>query len=357
MTSPPRNLRALFALSEQQRKRLDSALETSSPAYQQDLETAIATLEDCRKLAAEVSIFSDNEDIDDVSSADLPYFLIEYHLADLLLRNNVRDRAEVLRGDRACYERFLNRAQSYGLLSSGDRKLYERYTQAPDSFSTAAATDPASRRDAKIARFRDEKSLNQKLEYLQQNSQALRNDDAALRDLHLTNLQLSIARALSSLDSIARELDILSNVPEPSVDGHSTASQDDRRMNGSSQNEYSDRLDRPISELMSSRMGGPILNKDGRPLQPFTLLDSRDRLRQGVFRPGHSLPTMTIDEYLEEERRRGGIIEGGGEESGRQPEPDEDNLDTADQDTLKAREWDEFVESNPKGSGNTMNRG
>jgi hypothetical protein len=41
-------------------------------------------------------------------------------------------------------------------------------------------------------------------------------------------------------------------------------------------------------------------------LRPFTLLDSRDRLRKGVFGPGHNLPTMTIDEYLEEERRRGG---------------------------------------------------
>jgi hypothetical protein len=57
---------------------------------------------------------------------------------------------------------------------------------------------------------------------------------------------------------------------------------------------------------------------------------------------------MTIDEYLEEERARGGIIEGGGEASGIPPEPDEDNYEKADQETMKAREWDEFVESNPK---------
>lgn len=57
---------------------------------------------------------------------------------------------------------------------------------------------------------------------------------------------------------------------------------------------------------------------------------------------------MTIDEYLEEERARGGIIEGGGEASGRSPEPDEDNYEKGDAETMKAREWDEFVESNPK---------
>jgi immunoglobulin-binding protein 1 len=80
-------------------------------------------------------------------------------------------------------------------------------------------------------------------------------------------------------------------------------------------------------------------------------------LRDGVFRPDHSLPTMTIDEYLAEEKRRGGIIDGGGEQSGIQPEVDEDNLVEADAATMKAREWDEFKEENPKGSGNTLNRG
>lgn len=66
---------------------------------------------------------------------------------------------------------------------------------------------------------------------------------------------------------------------------------------------------------------------------------------------------MTIDDYLAEEKRRGGIVEGGGEQSGIGPEPDEDNFDRADQETMKAREWDEFKEDNPRGSGNTLNRG
>ena len=66
---------------------------------------------------------------------------------------------------------------------------------------------------------------------------------------------------------------------------------------------------------------------------------------------------MTIDEYLAEEKRRGGIIEGGGEQSGLRPEVDEDDFAKADEETVKAREWDEFKEANPRGSGNTLNRG
>lgn len=118
---------------------------------------------------------------------------------------------------------------------------------------------------------------------------------------------------------------------------------------------YSERLDLPVSTLANLR--GPILDKSGKPLRPFTLLDSRTRLQQGVFRPDHSLPTMTIDEYLEEERKRGGIIEGGGPQSAIRPEVDEDDMGKADEETMKARAWDEFTEANPKGSGNTMNRG
>lgn len=108
----------------------------------------------------------------------------------------------------------------------------------------------------------------------------------------------------------------------------------------------SDRLDR--RDMLSTANKGPILSSGGKPLRPFTLLDSRQTLKAGVFKSGHNLPTMTIDEYLEEERARGGIIEGGGAASGLSPEPDEDNYEKGDEETLKAREWDEFTEANPK---------
>jgi hypothetical protein len=120
---------------------------------------------------------------------------------------------------------------------------------------------------------------------------------------------------------------------------------------------YSTRVDPSLSQLLRSGNAGPILSKEGKPLKPFTLLNSRQTVRDGVFRSGHNLPTMTIDEYLEEEKRRGGIIDGGGENSGNTPEINEDDHAELDQETMKAREWDEFKEENPRGSGNTLNRG
>ena len=119
---------------------------------------------------------------------------------------------------------------------------------------------------------------------------------------------------------------------------------------------FSERLDPSLSQLLRGGRAGPLLNNQGKPMQPFTLLDRRTQLQQGVFRSGHNLPTMTIDEYLEEEKRRGNIVQGG-EQSGIKPEVDEDDIEKADEETMKARAWDEYVEANPRGSGNTLNRG
>jgi immunoglobulin-binding protein 1 len=156
---------------------------------------------------------------------------------------------------------------------------------------------------------------------------------------------------------IAKELKILALMPSTSPATPENAAADYRQRQSGGHDNYSERVDPPLSQLLNGGEAGPILSKDGKPLKPFTLLDSRQRLRDGVFRPDHSLPTMTIDEYLEEEKRRGGMIEGGGEQSGRPAEPDEENYEKADIETMKAREWDEFTEANPKGSGNTLNRG
>ena len=194
-----------------------------------------------------------------------------------------------------------------------------------------------------------------KAQHLRQNPSALSNDDAALRELHLTHINLCVHQTFQALESIAQELQILALAPPTPPSNPAGPAPDSRQRDRT--NGYSERLDSPLSSLSHNIRGGPLLSKDGKPMRPFTLLDSRQRLQQGVFRPDHNLPTMTIDEYLEEEKRRGGIIEGGGEQSGIRPEVDEDDMDKADEETMKARAWDEFTEANPRGSGNTLNNG
>ena len=53
---------------------------------------------------------------------------------------------------------------TYRVLSRDDNKLYERYIEDRDGFSLMQSNDPGTRRDVKIARFRKEKELTEKLE-------------------------------------------------------------------------------------------------------------------------------------------------------------------------------------------------
>ena len=353
MAEEERSLKATHTEAEEKRISLENSFSSNSPAFQENLLSAIHLYEQCLSIADRISLFSPNESLEDIGTADLQYLLLNYRLAELVLRINGGERKGYLQRAQKSYERFLRQLDSYDILSKPDAALLEQYQEAPTTFSTAATADPAARRETKIRRFKEEKALKQKLEYMKSNPSVLQNDDAAYRELQLTEINFCTHQTFQSLESIAQELHILSMAPpSPSPDRNPQQPQDIRERNKDT-SAYSERLDGP----MSAGLRGPLLSKDGKPLRPFTLTSKRQEFANGVFRPDHSLPTMSIDEYLEEERRRGGMIEGGGPQSGVKPEVDEDDYEAGERETMKAREWDEFVEANPKGSGNTLNRG
>jgi hypothetical protein len=78
---------------------------------------------------------------------------------------------------------------------------------------------------------------------------------------------------------------------------------------------------------------------------------------------------MSIDEYLQIERERGNILSGGGPQSEQEPTSSDQLSVDAEQDgtvfgeekaeekRLKDENWARYTDVNPKGAGNTMNRG
>jgi immunoglobulin-binding protein 1 len=198
-------------------------------------------------------------------------------------------------------------------------------------------------RAAKIAEYKLEKTLSTKISELE-----TRLDEEDLRTWSLSSIELAILNTRKSLASIESELGVLSTKPrQPQPEPEADLSSD------------TDRLDRiPTSSLPKS---GPLLSGEGKVMRPFVLTSKRDQIAQGVFRPDHSLPTMSVDDYLTEEIRRGGIQvpqdddtknQGTKVKSGREEEEEEDR------ETMKKREWDDYVESHAKGSGNMgFNRG
>ncbi|KAI1825944.1 TAP42-like family protein [Xylaria intraflava] len=361
MAEEPRTLKSVFQTAERKRLVIEGSYETTSPSYQADITAALQSYEECVQIIDKISLLSTNESLEDIATSDLPYLLVFYRIAELLQKvstNSPIERRRILISAREAYEKFLHILDSYSILSAQDSKLFASYNEEPNAFSTISTSDPNARRNAKIANFKAEKQLKQKLEYMRASPRYLEDggDEEAVRELYLASIALSVHTAFQGFEGINREIEVLAQAPTPLTSQHATLEDDERRRRDLADNDgYSARLDAPLQSQAGFR--GPLLSKEGKPLRPFTLVGNRQELHRGVFRTGHNLPTMSIDEYLEEERRRGGIIEGGGEASGRQPEPDEDNIEKADEETMKAREWDEFKEANPRGSGNTLNRG
>ncbi|KAL2829942.1 TAP42-like protein [Aspergillus cavernicola] len=352
----PHTLRSLFDDAKREKTALESRPDSNTDAYRSDVNATIAKLGECQRLVGALSMFSSNELLEDISTNDLPYLTVEYHIAELLQRSYSPDREATLQRALKQNEKYLARLEDYRFLNDKDRKLYERYVANPTSFSLTATNDAATRRDVKITRFREAKELKQRLEYLSESRQQLQSDEDDVRQLYMAEIKLYSHQAFQSLDLLAQELSMLSMIRNMPPKPEDSQGDDARGRNRGNAENYSERLDPPLAQLLRGGKLGPILSKAGKPMQPFTLLDRRTQLQNGVFRSGHNLPTMTIDEYLEEEHKRGGVVKGG-EESGRQPEVDEDDLDKADEETLKARAWDEYKEANPRGSGNTLNRG
>ncbi|KAL7937903.1 TAP42-like protein [Trichoderma chlorosporum] len=345
----PQSLRAVFEAAEDKRQEVNEAPSATSPKYAEDLAAALKLYTQALEQISALSLFSANEGVEDVATSSLPYLLVDFYFAELVQRTphlTPKERLQVLARARASYERFLSAVDGYGLVIGSYGRLLERYRDDEEAFA-AVAGDMAAKREAKIANFKAEKALREKLQMLKRNPRYLdHGDEELVREVHLTSIQFAIHNTFQALDSLNRELPLLRSAPSPTT--APKASDNDPT-------DTSFRLDQPLSQLRPGS-GGPLLSTKGKPLQPFTLVGSRADLARGVFRPGHNLPTMSIDEYLEEERRRGGIIEGGGTEPPKQ-EVDEDDMDAVDRATYKARHWDDFTDDNRKGSGNTLNMG
>lgn len=108
---------------------------------------------------AQLHLFSSNETVDDISDGDLKYLLLDYYLAELILKKIGNDRKDNLQQARHHYESFLRLLDNYRILSKEDEKLLETYTENPKTFSTTSITSGSTRRAAKIARYKQEKEL------------------------------------------------------------------------------------------------------------------------------------------------------------------------------------------------------
>mmetsp|Transcript_30337 Transcript_30337/g.60264 ORF Transcript_30337/g.60264 Transcript_30337/m.60264 type:complete len:365 (+) Transcript_30337:139-1233(+) len=324
------------------------------------LNTAVSLIDSCdyasaspllTNLAASVSslaLFSKNESLDDITTKSLPMLAVPYHMAVVRLAVagvEPRGRMDAIESSEGLMKEFLSSLLSSGLLE-GEQKSRTSQSLDSDSF-------PAPPREVKVAQFKALRAAESKLEHLQSKVAAAADDDGAeatdndddVRELEVTRLRLYAWKCHEEMQNLSREKPMLKMAlaagprPPPSA---------------------SDERAPPPFGAGRGGIKKTVITREN--IGSYVI--EAQRLKDGVFKPGWNLPTMSLQELGERELRdamerqeREKIAE---EEEKKKPRKYEylvkdgleDDADLVDASAQKDREWDDFKDANKRGWGN-----
>lgn len=165
--SSSHELSRVFSQAEGINGQLDGQARSSEAQYQTQAQAAIALYNQAANLVVSAGLFSTNESREDLSTPHIPYLYIDYRLAHLMEHLRGADhhvRTHNLNRAEALYSSFLERLQSYDLLSSDDARLFRLYQSRSSDFSLNSRFNSAEeRRNEKIARLKYEQNLKQSI--------------------------------------------------------------------------------------------------------------------------------------------------------------------------------------------------
>ena len=95
MADDPRSIRAVYDDAEQKRAILENS-PYNSEAFQESLLAALTLYEQCLTIADRISLFSPNEFLEDITSADLQFLLLHFRIAEMCMRINGPNRKDTL---------------------------------------------------------------------------------------------------------------------------------------------------------------------------------------------------------------------------------------------------------------------
>ncbi|KAL4859751.1 PP2A regulatory subunit TAP46 [Chlorella vulgaris] len=323
----------------------------AGPGTQQLVQQAAACWTAAATAADALALFSANEDLEDLATADIKYLLIPFYRAEVLSHTHGDDpsvRLAALSSASQHYRTFLHHCRQYGLLSPPAAALAAvalRQGQGGSSSSSGPAMDAASMRQNKIEKFKREKFIKGRLEELEQR-QATEGqgagegsgDEEEQREVWMLQADLAALQAAEGLSSMQQEVDILK---------HAASIPEEQRERQRQQRQQSGPPPDLLRQLQAA--AGSLGGVGGK----------RGVLAGEVFRPSHVLPTMSIEQFGEVEYRR--MLEQQQREAAtkerqerRQAERGADDIE--EEELYRQRAMDEFKDDNPRGWGNSKLR-
>ncbi|KAG7364033.1 TAP42-like family protein [Nitzschia inconspicua] len=349
----------------------------------------ISLLDAIQKDIDALSLFSKNETMEDISTKSIPFLALEHFMAMALVNlpagpGAMKKRKSNILQSLTLWGQFLERLEVLEVLTKEETKEYhdlldeqqQHYRNDGDDNdrSNQVPLSATPNRDVKIARFKARQQRQKEIEQLK----ALRerrnrcgiaeedemdgyDQDSLDRSLAMAELYIHKGDALENWSQSMRELPMIEMMVKMEADR-----QHMDRHAGNPSDSSSNHPDRPPPP---SGKGLQVthITKDSTTGQ---LQFKRDEIRSKVFRPGWSQPTMTLEELGEREYQQAMEREERQKqaEANKKNEPRryedlvrdgmEDNAELVEASAKLDREWDDWKDANPRGSGNKMaNRG
>ncbi|KAH8248465.1 hypothetical protein KR032_011707 [Drosophila birchii] len=280
-----------------------SELPFNGSEFQNKVKTAMRLFEEATVIVNQVSMFSANELIDEVSTDSLPFMLLPYFLAKLTTKINNPNNTEALDLGEIYFKDHLQRCQEYDLCEAPKSKEEGQDKQGSKTSEQRQLMEAAFNRNDKIAQYRRVKEID---EYMDKMRAAIKNrtaDDEVRREFFLKYLDKSIIDSKQELESL-RVMKELAKMRLARLSGGEAVNDVD-----------TSHFHQPKPSSASStstfrghgHSHGPGHHHNHqlapapkpKPLQPFII--TRNAAQKAVFGLGYpSVPIMTVDEFYQQ---------------------------------------------------------
>ncbi|XP_053458976.1 immunoglobulin-binding protein 1-like isoform X1 [Nycticebus coucang] len=324
----------LFETGRQLLEEVEAATEpTGSRLVQDKVSKGLDLLQKAAEMLSQLDLFSRNEDLDEIASTDLRYLMVPAFQGALTMRQvDPSKRLDHLQLAREHFINFLTQCHYYHVAEfelPQTKSNSAENNPAGSSVACPSLVGMASQRQAKIERYRQKKEVEQRLSALKSAVEIGRADDECVREYYLLYLRRWISICIEEIESIDQEIMILRE-----KDSSKEAS-----------TSHSSLQERP-------------------PVKPFIL--TRNRAQAKVFGAGYpSLASMTVSDWYDQHQKCGALPDQGtamttsefGRAAQQQEEQEQKEEDDDDQTLHRAREWDDWKDTHPRGYGNRQNMG
>ncbi|GFQ88810.1 hypothetical protein TNCT_177771 [Trichonephila clavata] len=330
---------ALFDNCMQLRDHIEnSTLSSNDNELQGAISVCAKGFEKCTVMVNELELFSCNETAEELQTASIRYLLLPVLLGSLNLNIQNKDMSERMKNVEIAevyFRDFLRRCSDYEL---GETSLKYFKEILDKENSNGINSDPTFVRERKIQQYKLRKELENREKSLKPALQRPESEEY-IRQYYFVLLEKWILIAVDELENLKREKDILKSMPKKA----------------------------DISASTTQEKKTNVV-----PLKPFII--TKDALQKEVFGLGYpSVPVLTIDDFyrqrfekmVEEQKqnKKGESLQdaafaGTGFNKEDEDIQKEELIEKDDPISLmKARQWDDWKDENPRGSGNRYNKG